>query len=257
MSSDSDFFVAEDRGSLGILRLKPYQGVALAELSYSQPLLQAIETFESEGKTLLLVCVPPGNFAPERTEPFWDSVRHAPLDARQQRARFVHSPSVPLPVARLENAVGQLLQLLQRVELFKIIAVEGNIDFDLLGLVLAFDVRFCSRTTVFENRILDRGVTPGFGVLWYLARHVGQPTTVDLVLNHRSLSAEEAQRLRLISHVSDEGAAVVDAIQYAQALAARPAAVLKTLAKAATFPECDFETYLRQVGGGFTKLPPP
>ncbi len=68
--------------------------------------------------------------------------------------------------------------------------------------------------------------------------------TLDLVLNHRSLDAEEAHRLKLITHVSDEGA-VADAVQYARGLAARPATVLKTLAKAAMFPECDFETYLR------------
>jgi hypothetical protein len=208
-----------DRGSgtLGILRLKPYQGVALAELSFSQPLLEAIEAFASAGKTLLLVCVP-GNLAPERLEPFWDSARQTPIDAQQERARFVHSTDVPLPVARLESAVGQLLQLLQRVNLFKILAVEGTVDFDLLGLVLVFDVRFCGRTTVFENRILDRGATPGFGVLWYLTRHVGQPTAVDLVLNHPSLNAEEAQRLRLISHVSDDGAVAADAVHYAQGL---------------------------------------
>ena len=85
---------------------------------------------------------------------------------------------------------------------------------------------------------------------------MGQPTTVDLVLNHRSLTAEEARHLKLISHVSDDGAVVRDAIQYAQGLAGRSATVLKTLAKAATLAECDFEIYLRQVGAGFTKLPP-
>jgi enoyl-CoA hydratase/carnithine racemase len=47
---------------------------------------------------------------------------------------------------------------------------------------------------------------------------VGQPTAVDLVLNHPSLNAEEAQRLRLISHVSDDGAVAADAVHYAQGL---------------------------------------
>jgi hypothetical protein len=41
-----------------------------------------------------------------------------------------------------------------------------------------------------------------------------------------------------------------------QALAAPSPTVLKTLAKASTFPEWDFETYLWQAGGGFTKLSP-
>ena len=98
----------------------------------------------------------------------------------------------------METAVAQLLELLRKTTLLKILAVEGIIDFDLLGLVPPFDVRFCGRATVFENRILDRGAMPGFGVLWYRTRHVGQPMALDLVLDHRSLSAEEAQRLRLV-----------------------------------------------------------
>lgn len=189
-------------------------------------------------------------------ESFWEVARRTPPDEGMQRARLAHSTNLPLPVLRLETGVVQLLRLLQKVNLFKIIAVEGDVDFDLLGLLLAFDVRYCSRMTAFENRILDRGVTPGFGVLWYLAQHVGQAITLDLVLHRRSLDTEEALRLKLVTHLSDDGSLTDDAIRYAKDMAGRPSAVIRALAKATSFLHCDFETYLRQVGGGFTMLPP-
>ncbi len=35
-----------------------------------------------------------------------------------------------------------------------------------MGLMLAFEIRFCRRETVFQNHILDRSTGPGFGVVW-------------------------------------------------------------------------------------------
>jgi hypothetical protein len=256
MATEKSLFDTEERGLLGILSLKPYQGVALADLSFSHGVVNAIKKFESDGKTVLLVCVPTDGFTPERMEPFWETASHTPPDQRSLTARYAPATNLPLSVIRLETSVGRLLTVLQSTSLFKVIAVEGDVDFDLLGLMLAFDIRFCSRQTAFENRIVDRGAVPGFGVVWYLARHLGQPATVDLILNRRNISAEEAHHLRLITHLSNVGASADDARQYAIEIATRPAIVLKTLAHVTKYLECDFQQYLKQVGGGFTHLPP-
>ena len=109
---------------------------------------------------------------------------------------------LPLAVLRQETAVGQLLAAIQSSNLFKVIAVEGDIDFDLLGLMLSFDVRFCSEQTVFENHIVERGVVPGFGIVWYLTRYLGIAAAVDLMLNCRRLTADEALRFRLVTRLS-------------------------------------------------------
>ncbi len=256
MPSSNEYFDAESDGQLGVLRIKPYRGVALSEISYAHAVLDAIQAFESESKTVLLICVPRGNLAPDRMEAFWEAARRGAPAEQNLSAPFCRSTTLPLPVLRLETGVVQLLKLLQRVKLFKIIAVEGNVDFDMFGFLLAFDVRFCSRTTVFENRMLDRAMPPGFGVLWYLARHLGQPATLDLVLNQRSIDAEEALKLKLVTHLADDATLTDAALQYAKGIASKPSAVLSGLAKATSFLSCDFETYLHQFGGGFTRLPP-
>ncbi len=198
-------------------------------MAYSHAVLNAIKAFESELRSVLLVCVPSGNLAPERLDTFWETARHSKPDDRSNSAAFSHPSDLPLSVERQENGVILLLRMLHSVKLFKIIAVEGTIDFDMLGLLLAFDIRFCTRDAVFENRILDRGVAPGIGVLWCLARHLGQTDMVELVLNQRSINAEEALRLKLVSRLSDAGTLVNDATQFAKEVAAKPSAVLQAL----------------------------
>ena len=197
--------------------------------------------------------MPAGNFDADRMTRFWDTARGSPPDEPVLGARHPHPPGLPAQLIRLENGVVQLLRLLRRIDLFKIVAIEGEIDFDLLGLLLAFDARVCDRTTVFENRTLERGVTPGFGVLWYLAQYVGQATTSDLVLNHRSLSAEDALRLKLVTQVVEPGRSAEEGVRYAEELARRPSPVLRGLAKAAGALHTDFEGYLSQVGAGFAR----
>ena len=255
MSDSHDYFETESRGGVGILRWKPTHGVALSDIHYAHAVLEAIERFESESRSVLVVSVPRGNFSPERMERFWDTARESPPDEPVRGARHPHPVGLPKEVINLENGVIQLLRLLRRINLFKVIAVEGDVDFDLLGLLLAFEVRVCGRTTTFDNRILDRGIAPGFGVLWYLAQHVGQARMLDLVLNRRSLSAEDARALNLVTHTSDDGHAYEDAVRFAEDVSRKPKAVLEGLVKATGQLHTDFETYLDRLGAGFTKLP--
>lgn len=42
-----------------------------------------------------------------------------------------------------------------------IAAVQGELDFDLLGILLACPFRVCAEDTVFVNRVLEVGVSPG------------------------------------------------------------------------------------------------
>jgi hypothetical protein len=255
MPANESLFDVEQHGKIGVISLRPYQGAVLADGSFSQQIIEATKKLESDGKSVLLVCVPAGNLAAERMEEFWKTARETPPDQRSLAGRYAPVTNLPLSVLRQETAVQQVLETLQSTSLFKIISVEGNIDFDLLGLLLGFEIRFCSRETVFQNHILDRGTGPGFGVVWFLARQLGLPTTTDLVLHHRNLSAETAHGLKLITHLSDSGACAADARQYAEEVANAPPAVLKALVQAANCLQGDFQKYLKLVGGGFTGVP--
>jgi hypothetical protein len=255
MPTSNEFFDVECHGSLGVLLIKPYQGAALSQISYSHAVLDAIKAFETESRTVLLIRIPNGNFAPERMDSLWAATEIGDDNQHHQGAQFCRPTSLPLPVLRWESGVVQLLKLLQSVNLFKIIAVDGNVDFNLLGFLLAFDVRFCSRATVFENRMLDRALPPGFGVMWYLTRLMGQQATIDLVLNQRSIDAEQALNLKLVNHLSEDASLTEDALRYAKGIAEKPRAMLSGLAKAAHFPTWDFETYLDQLDSGFPRIP--
>jgi hypothetical protein len=257
MPTKEPLFDVEQHGKIGVISLRPFQGAVLADGSFSQAIIEAAKKLESDGGSVLLVCVPAGNLAAERMEEFWKSARETPPDHRSFAGRYAPVTNLPPAVLRQETAVTQVLEVLQSTSLFKIIAVEGNVDFDLLGLLLAFDIRFCSRETAFQNRILDRGTVPGFGVLWFLTRQLGLPTTTDLVLHHQTLSAESARDFKLVTNLSDPGACAADALNYAEEIAKAPPAVLQALVRATNCIGSDLQTYMKRVGGGFTGLPKP
>lgn len=52
MVGSNEYFDVEDHGPLGILRIKPYRGVALSQIDYAHAVLNAIEGFESESKSV-------------------------------------------------------------------------------------------------------------------------------------------------------------------------------------------------------------
>jgi hypothetical protein len=58
----------------------PTHGVALSDIHYGHAVLEAIERFESESRSVLVVSVPLGNSSPERMERFWDTARESPPD---------------------------------------------------------------------------------------------------------------------------------------------------------------------------------
>src|SRR5882757_6928003 len=103
MAINNEYLVAEDHGPLGVLLIKPYQGVALSEISYAHAVLDAIQAFEAASKSVLLVCIPRGNFAPQRMESFWDAARHCAPEEQRQSAQFCRPTTVPLSVLRLET----------------------------------------------------------------------------------------------------------------------------------------------------------
>jgi 2-(1,2-epoxy-1,2-dihydrophenyl)acetyl-CoA isomerase len=88
--------------------------------------------------------------------------------------------------------------------------------------MLACDLRVMSATASCTAGYVRRGLSPDAGVTWFLPRLVGHARAADLVLTGRDISADEAERMGLVSHVwaADEFAANV--ATYAARLAAGP-----------------------------------
>lgn len=91
-----------------------------------------------------------------------------------------------------------------------------------LGLVQALmcDVRFAARGAKLATSFSRRGLAGEYGMTWLLPRMIGTERAMDLLLSGRTVDADEALALGLVSRVTEPGEVVAAAAAYARDLAA-------------------------------------
>jgi enoyl-CoA hydratase/carnithine racemase len=110
---------------------------------------------------------------------------------------FSNGGDVKNPPARGEGALarGKRLEMGKRV-------IAWGVSW---GLALACDVLFAGRNAVFGAPFVSLGLTPDGGVAWYLTRQIGRRRASEILFSGRTVSAEEAFSLGLVSRlVPDE-----------------------------------------------------
>jgi enoyl-CoA hydratase len=101
-----------------------------------------------------------------------------------------------------------------------------------------------SETAVFGQPEINLGVIPGAGGTQRLTRAVGKAIAMEVVLNDRRLSAEEAYRWGLVNRVVSVDTYLQEAIQLGKQIAARAPVAVRTAKEAVNYA---FESDL---GGG-------
>jgi len=88
-------------------------------------------------------------------------------------------------------------------------------------LAMGCDLIVASETAKFGQPEINLGIMPGAGGTQRLTRAVGKAIAMEMVLNNRNLSADEALRYGLISRVAPVETYLENAIQLANEIAAR------------------------------------
>jgi enoyl-CoA hydratase len=88
-------------------------------------------------------------------------------------------------------------------------------------LAMACDMIIASETAKFGQPEINIGVIPGAGGTQRLTRAVGKAVAMEMVLNNRTLSAQEALALGLVNHVVPPEACLEEALRLAGEIAAR------------------------------------
>lgn len=90
-----------------------------------------------------------------------------------------------------------------------------------LGMVEALycDVRFAANDTAFHTAFVRRGLVAEYGIAWLLPRLIGHGNATEILLSGRSVHADEAHALGLVSRVVASERLVEDAVAYARTLA--------------------------------------
>ncbi|UPK29926.1 enoyl-CoA hydratase/isomerase family protein [Bradyrhizobium sp. 195] len=107
------------------------------------------------------------------------------------------------------------------------------------GLVQAlhFDVRFAAESAVFSTAFVRRGLNAEYGSSWLLPRIVGHGRAMELLLSGRRVSANEAERIGLVTAVLPDSQLLDHAMQYAREIAANCSPVAMADAKQQVFSD--------------------
>src|SRR5256886_15923174 len=102
-----------------------------------------------------------------------------------------------------------------------IAAVDGPAAGFGLALALGSDIRYAAKSAVFRVIFVNIGVSNcDMGVSWLLPRLIGASRSHELMLTGRRVGADEAERIRLVADVVEDGRAVDRALEAAREIAA-------------------------------------
>jgi enoyl-CoA hydratase/carnithine racemase len=148
-----------------------------------------------------------------------------------KRGYEAHIQTIPRRFARLDKPV--------------IAAVNGPAIGAGLDLACMADIRFAAETARFGSTFVKVGLVPGDGGAYLLARTIGLPRALDLMLTGRIIDAHEAERIGLVQRVTLQDKLLDEALAYAELIGQNaPLAVQLTKRAAYRSYEGDLEMAL-------------
>jgi hypothetical protein len=246
MSAVADYLSVKRTETVWTVRFQPADFMMFERLEVMEGIFQLLAEVESKRVKVLRADYPTGTMSPAVVDQFWHDASEAPLVPGAR-----HEPPLPTAIRNAATAIPRLLKRLRRITTLCVGSFQGEIDFDLFGVILAGNYRICSEDTVIVNRVLDRDAGPGSAMFWMLTRYLGFAKANDILMEGKSLTAQEALDLRLVNRVVNSADLESESEAIAQRFAAKPARALASLVRASSHLDADLATYLERVGPGF------
>ena len=218
---DYQFILAEARGGAGLVRFNRPKELNALNTTLMEEMATALEAFDRDPAIGCLLVT--GN----------ERAFAAGADIKEMAEASAVEMLQRDNIARWDR--------LKRLNKPLIAAVSGFCLGGGCELAMACDMIVASETARFGQPEINLGVMPGAGGTQRLTRAVGKAVAMEMVLNGRLLTAEEALRLGLVNRVVPVEVFLDEALALAGSIAARAPLALR-LAKEAV--NNAFETYL-------------
>jgi len=145
-----------------------------------------------------------------------------PADLRRRYQRGIHR--VPRRIMAFEKPL--------------IAAVNGAAIGAGLDLACMCDIRVVASGAKLGSTFVKVGLVPGDGGAYFLARVIGFPRALEMVLTGRVITAQEGLQLGLVHRVVEAEAVMAAAMEYAEAIAQNPPVAVR-LTKMAAYRSFD------------------
>ena len=119
-----------------------------------------------------------------------------------------------------QEFIANLTVHLRQTPQIVIAAVNGPAAGGGLSIAAACDIRVASRSATFTSAFIKTGLTgTDVGITYLLPRLIGMSRAFDMIVTGRTVDAEEADRMGLVSRVVDDGALHEDVLATARQVA--------------------------------------
>jgi len=199
--------LVEERGRVGLVRINRPRAMNALNHEVMSEICQALEAFDARAEIGAMVIT-----GDERAFAAGADIKEM-LEAS--------------PVEMLERATIELWDRVAALEKPLIAAVSGWCLGGGNELAMACDMIVCSESARFGQPEINLGVIPGAGGTQRLTRAVGKALAMEMVLNNRHLTAEQALQYGLVNMVVPVERCLDQALELADQIAARAPLALR------------------------------
>jgi len=203
--------LTEKRGRVGLVTLNRPEAMNALNFTLTRELMDALAEFDQDDSVGAIVVT--GN----------QKAFAAGADIKEMADKTVKEMHDRDPIANF----GRIRTIRKPV----IAAVSGWALGGGCEIAMSCDMIVASETAKFGQPEIAIGVMPGAGGTQRLTRAVGKVMAMEMTLNNRTLTAEEALRYGLINRVAAVDAYLEEAIKLAQEIAARAPLAVRSIKK--------------------------
>jgi 2-(1,2-epoxy-1,2-dihydrophenyl)acetyl-CoA isomerase len=129
----------------------------------------------------------------------------------------------------LRNHVHPVARAVYALQKPYLCALNGTATGAGLDMALMADIRYAARSARFAETYIKVGLVAGDGGAFLLPRLIGLTKALELLWSGDFITAEEAERLGLISKVCDDGAVLEEVYAFAERLAQGPSVAIRLM----------------------------
>lgn len=213
-----NFVSAERHGAVAVLRMQNERALnAIGSHEDCRDLVEALEALAADRNVSVGILTGAGRAF----------CAGGNLRAIQQRTGIGPLEQPDSTRTNYRRGVQRVVRTLHEIEVPMIAAVNGYAVGLGCDLACLCDIRIAAESAKFSASFIKVGIVPGDGGAWLLQQAVGHSTAAQMLLTGDRYTAEQAERLGLVSRVVADDRLMDEAMALAGRIAANPARALR------------------------------